>query len=55
VAEDPDVVAQASGDGIDLAVWTVDDVSDARRILDAGVRRITTNQVEHLLAWKRSL
>lgn len=55
VAEDPGVVARASGDDIDLAVWTVDDPSDAQRIVDAGVRRITTNQVGALLAWRRSL
>jgi glycerophosphoryl diester phosphodiesterase len=55
VADDPAVIARASRDGTDLAVWTVDDPVDAQRILDAGVRRITSNQVDALLVWKRSL
>ena len=41
--------------GIDMAVWTVDEPADASRLLELGVRRITTNQVEALLAWKHSL
>ena len=41
--------------GIDMAVWTVDEAEDASRLLGLGVRRITTNQVEALLEWKRSL
>lgn len=53
--EDPDLVARASADGIELAVWTVDEPRDAQRILDAGVRRITTNQVATLVTWKRGL
>jgi glycerophosphoryl diester phosphodiesterase len=41
--------------GIDMAVWTVDHPADAARLLELGVKRITTNQVDDLLAWKRSL
>lgn len=55
LVEDPGITLRARGDGIDLAVWTVDDPMDAQRVLDTGVRRITTNQVEALLDWKRSL
>ena len=55
LTDDPGITLRASGDGIDLAVWTVDEPAFAQRLLDAGVRRITTNQVEALLAWKRSL
>ncbi len=40
--------------GIDMAVWTVDEPSQASRLYDLGVRRITTNQVESLLAWKNA-
>lgn len=55
LAGDPGIAARASRDGIALAVWTVDSPADAQRILDIGVHRITTNEVEALLAWKRSL
>lgn len=55
LVQDPGIPLRARGDGIDLAVWTVNDPADAQRVLDAGVRRITTNEVEALLAWKRSL
>ncbi|HKD37118.1 MAG TPA: glycerophosphodiester phosphodiesterase [Pirellulales bacterium] len=30
--------------GLDLSVWTVDSVEEARRLMDLGVRRITTNR-----------
>jgi glycerophosphoryl diester phosphodiesterase len=54
VLDDPDVVDRAESQGTEVAVWTVDDPSEASRLLDLGVRRITTNQVERLVAWRES-
>lgn len=51
----PDIAARAAAAGIPLAVWTVDDPEEASRLLAMGVERVTTNQVERLLAWKRAL
>ncbi len=53
--EEPDLARRAAAQGTDLAVWTVDDVTEAARLLELGVRRITTNRVDTLLAWKESL
>jgi glycerophosphoryl diester phosphodiesterase len=55
LADDPEITRRAAEAGIDLAVWTVDDTDQAGRVLEAGVRRITTNQVAALVAWKRGL
>lgn len=55
VAEDPSILERSRAQGTDVAVWTVDDPADASRLLDLGVRRITTNQVAALLAWKAAL
>lgn len=53
--DDPSLVERAHDAGVDLAVWTVDDPREADRLLDLGVRRITTNRVGELLAWKAAL
>jgi glycerophosphoryl diester phosphodiesterase len=53
VLADPGLARRAADDGTDVAAWTVDDPAEASRLLRAGVRRITTNQVETLLVWKR--
>jgi len=53
--EDPDLCSQAGVDGVDLAVWTVDDPEEASSLLALGVCRITTNRVSALLTWKASL
>jgi len=52
---DRDGTARARVLGIPMAAWTVDDPADATRLLQVGVPRITTNRVDALLAWKRSL
>jgi len=41
--------------GVPLAVWTVDQVDQASRLLELGVRRITTNQVGRMLAWAETI
>jgi glycerophosphoryl diester phosphodiesterase len=49
---EPDLVPQARGRGIDVAVWTVDEPADAQALRAQGVTRITTNQVTRLLEWR---
>jgi glycerophosphoryl diester phosphodiesterase len=53
--EDPRVARRARDAGVDLAVWTVDDPGEAARLLELGVRRLTTNRVGDLLAWRSGL
>lgn len=55
VLEDVTLLERAAGQGTDVAVWTVDDPDEAGRLLQAGVHRITTNQVTTLLGWKATL
>lgn len=52
VLEDPDLVPRARAQGVDVAVWTVDDPREADALAEAGVRRFTTNQVESLVKWR---
>ena len=52
VAADPSLVARTRDAGADVAVWTVDGVEDAERLVEIGVRRLTTNRVSDLLAWR---
>jgi glycerophosphoryl diester phosphodiesterase len=40
---------------IDVAVWTVDDPSQAERAREIGISRFTTNEVEKLIAWRETL
>ncbi len=54
VLDDPEVMEKAERQGTDVAVWTVDEVTDARRLRDLGVRRFTTNQVERMVVWRDS-
>jgi len=42
----PERAAQCHHAGLDLACWTVNDAAAARRLLDMGVRRFTTNEVD---------
>lgn len=43
VETDPDVVGRARAAGVAVAVWTLDDVPTARRLVERGVRGIITN------------
>jgi len=52
---DPDLAQRARSAGIPLAAWTVNDPADATRLLEMGVPRITTDEVEVMVAWKRAL
>ena len=51
---DPSLAERAGTAGIELATWTVDDPESATRLADMGVPRITTNEVETMLDWKRA-
>ena len=51
----PSLASRARDADIELAAWTVDSPSDASRLLHMGVPRITTNEVDALLDWKRGL
>jgi len=53
--EDPGLAQAAREERVDLAVWTVDDPRTASELLALGVRRITTNRVAELLAWRADL
>ena len=52
---DADLVRRIRGQGTEPAVWTVDDPAEATRLHGLGVGRITTNQVDTLVGWKRSV
>jgi glycerophosphoryl diester phosphodiesterase len=52
---DPGRAARARAASIELAAWTVNRVRDAARLVEMGVPRITTNEVETLVAWKTTL
>ncbi len=51
----PDRMGEARRLGVELVTWTVDDPSQAQQALELGIVRITTNQVERLLAWRDAL
>ncbi len=46
---DRELVESARAAGLDIGVWTVDLLEEARRLMDLGIRRITTNRP----AWLR--
>jgi glycerophosphoryl diester phosphodiesterase len=43
-ALDPGLVGRIRAAGLDICVWTVDEEAVARRLMELGVRRITTNR-----------
>ena len=53
--EDETRISAAQAAGIQLGVWTVDDVESADHLYRLGVRLLTTNRVGALLEWKRSI
>jgi glycerophosphoryl diester phosphodiesterase len=52
VLADPTLASRALERGVDVAVWTVNDTEEAGAIVAAGVRRLTTDEVERLMAWR---
>lgn len=51
----PDQTARAVDLDVPLCAWTINDVETAVRAVALGIRRLTTNEVETLLSWVRSL
>jgi glycerophosphoryl diester phosphodiesterase len=43
-AVDPGLLKRITAAGLDLCVWTVDEPDEATRLIELGVRRITTNR-----------
>jgi glycerophosphoryl diester phosphodiesterase len=52
ILKNPDLARRALDRGLDVAVWTVNESSQAARLEQAGVTRFTTNEVEDLLRWR---
>jgi len=52
--ENPYMVDQARKIGIDVVVWTVNNIDEAKRLRDIGVTRFTTDQIDLLLGWASS-
>ena len=51
VLAEPSVVGACHREGVPTAVWTVDDEETAERMVEAGVRRLTTNDVQMIATW----
>jgi glycerophosphoryl diester phosphodiesterase len=47
---DTDVVAALHDRGYKVSTWTVDDIAEMRRVLDAGVDAVITNRISELVA-----
>ncbi len=47
----PHLARNSAEQGVELAVYTVNETSSAAALLSQGVRRLTTNEVERLLKW----
>lgn len=52
VLEDAFLPARTRARGADVAVWTVNDPTEADALAAAGVRRFTTDEVDTLLRWR---
>lgn len=51
----PDRVQEAIQAGVEVMAWTVDDETQASDALALGITRLTTNEVDRLLAWRVGL
>jgi len=52
---DPRGVQEALRAGVEVMAWTVDDPAEASAALEMGISRLTTDEVERLLAWRVGL
>ena len=55
VLDEPSLVTAAVEDEVVVGIWTVNDVGSAQAMYEAGATRFTTNQVEMLGEWARSI
>jgi glycerophosphoryl diester phosphodiesterase len=51
----PEGIREALREGVEVMAWTVDDPAQASAALEMGISRLTTNEVERLLAWRVGL
>ena len=51
----PEGVKEAIDAGVEVMAWTVDDQEQASAAIELGITRLTTNEVERLLAWRVGL
>jgi len=51
----PEGVQEALRAGVEVMAWTVDDLAEASAAVELGISRLTTNEVEQLLAWRFGL
>jgi glycerophosphoryl diester phosphodiesterase len=52
VLASPSVVDECHREGVPTAVWTVNDEATADRMIHAGIPRLTTDEVETIVAWR---
>ncbi len=45
VLEHPEIVPQSQNQGVDIVIWTVDDLKDFNTLVNLGVKRIITNSL----------
>ena len=55
VLEDPFLPVRARARGVEAAAWTVNDPGEAGELLEAGITRFTTDEVEALLRWREAV
>ena len=51
----PARVREALDAGVEVIAWTVDHLAEATAAMELGISRLTTNEVERLLAWRMGL
>lgn len=51
VLVDADLVNAAHADGLEVATWTADDLSEITRLVELGVNTIITNQPARVVEW----
>ncbi|WRH65902.1 MAG: glycerophosphodiester phosphodiesterase family protein [Planktothrix sp. GU0601_MAG3] len=45
ILEHPEIITQSRNQGVDIVVWTVDDLEDFKKLVNLGVKRIITNSL----------
>jgi glycerophosphoryl diester phosphodiesterase len=55
VLEDPFLAARARARGVGTAAWTVNDLGVAAELIEAGITRLTTDEVEAFVEWRAAL
>jgi len=51
----PEAVQEALNEGVEVMAWTVDEEAEASAAFEMGITRVTTKEVERLLAWRMGL